>query len=231
MGVDLREMAKASARMSWQVGARALAFGGLAMVMNLVCLASLGPELKRFLPVGVGQGVHAGGTGGLMTLVVILMRTLPSLIMIVLFLLGFPMAWFLVGKARGIQKAIQGLVARHGETLFLGFIERVESFALRLPDAPSPVAALPRYLARMEDLPWALRGVYRFLMRRASFRIAMESLLAQKAERLDATSLSRAAKAALHHPDLQAALAPGWGPAGILAGVNGGTFLALKLLL
>ncbi len=231
MVVDFKVVAKASTRMAWQVGVRALGYGAIAVVLNLLFLAFMGPELKRFIPNGAGHGVHAGGTGALLTLGLLLLPVLPALLLIALFLVGFPLAWFIVGKKRGFQRGIQGLFEHHGESLLLGFLERLEAFAHRLPDAPAPLAAIPRYLARLEDLPKVLRGLYRFLLRRPPFRIALESLLAQKAERWEATALAGAARAALRNPELQAALEPGWRAVGILAGINLGAFLSVKWFL
>lgn len=231
MTVDFKEVAKASARMAWQVGVRAVGFGLGALVVNAVLLAFLGPEVKRFLPQGGGHALHAGGSGALMTLGILALRALPALLLVVLFLVGFPLAWFIAGKARGFQRGVQELVTRHGDVLLVGFLERLQGFARRLPEAPAPLAALPRYLAKLEDLPRGLRGLYRFLLRRTPFKVVVESLLAQGADRLDAAALSGAAQAALRHPEFQAALAPGGWALGGLAGVNLGAFILIKLFL
>lgn len=231
MAVDLTAMAKSASRVVWQVGARAIGYGVAAWMLNLFLLAFLGPELKRFLPQGGVHAAHAGGPGALIALVALMASTLPPLLLALLFFLGFPILWVLVGKKRGFQRALQGLVDRHGEGLVLGFLDRLEAFARRLPDAPRPLAALPRYLASLEGLPGGLRGIYRFLLRRTPFRGVVENLLNQDLERLDAGTAAELARQAIREHRIQALLEPGWGMVGVLAALNLGAFVAVKVLL
>jgi hypothetical protein len=113
---------KTAARAAYFVLSRAVFAGVFGGVCNLVFAALLWPEIKtlafRFVP----NLPHGGGA---VALVILAVMALPALSLAALFLLGFPVAYFLLGKKYGIGVAISKELAARKDVLLAYFFDRL----------------------------------------------------------------------------------------------------------
>jgi hypothetical protein len=90
-----------------------------------------------------------------------------------LLLIGFPIAFFLIGKAHGTQRALHSLysqnrpvLASYLTTKLLDDMEKSRPGAQRTGGGGSKVNLALSYVRRLDNMPFGVRPIFRFLVRR-----------------------------------------------------------------
>jgi hypothetical protein len=154
-----------------RIAANAIGFGVAGALLNALLIWRCWDEIDGLTPSSAGGGLaHGGGAGAVLMLVLLVFVHWKSVLAFLLFFPGFPLAWFLVGKKRGLDAALRLLVRTYKTGLVEHLVERVAE-RLRAPEWAerynrSGLRAtlnelLPVYLARLDDLPAASRPLVR----------------------------------------------------------------------
>lgn len=237
--ISKTELLKTAARAAYFVLSRAVFAGVFGGVCNLVFAALLWPEIKtlafRFVP----NLPHGGGA---VALVILAVMALPALSLAALFLLGFPVAYFLLGKKYGIGVAISKELAARKDVLLAYFFDRLFAAISARTDwldqfKRGGIAAivrevLPQFLAKLPGMPAPMR----WLLRAALGKIGLDALAGVLTENGGIQSLELSA---LSEPLLNKASAliddtlpsPSKKPFLVLFAVNIGAFVLAKVWL
>jgi hypothetical protein len=174
--VDRSKLLGALAGSAARVAANALGFAISGAFLNAVLLWGCRAEVEGLTTSSAGGGLaHGGGAGAVLMLVVEVFIYWKSILAFLLFFPGFPLAWFLIGKKRGIESALRLLVRTYKTGLVELLVQRLVE-RLRAPEWAerynrSGLRAtlnelLPVHLARLDELPRAARPLIRAFVAR-----------------------------------------------------------------
>lgn len=201
MKLDLGTILKTGATAAFQVTTRAVGFGALGLVLNGVLAIVLWPAIWGLTEMsGGGMGGHGGGGVGVVLLAVVFWKSLLALLVL---LVGFPVAWFFVGQKHGIQVAIRHIVAERKAFLVEYLIRRLAA-KLQTPALAERVnrsglratlnEVLPGYLSKLDNMPWSLRKLFRWVVGRLDVQGFLLGIVDEKQLRtVDADALCDAA--------------------------------------
>lgn len=201
MKLELGTILKTGATAAFQVASRAVGFGALGLVGNGLLVLALSPAIWGLSnPSGGAMGGHGGGGVGALLLVALYWKSLLTLLLL---LVGFPVAWFLVGQKHGIQVAVRHIVAERKAFLVEYLIRRLAA-KLQTPAMVERVnrsglratlnEVLPGYLMKLDNMPWSLRKLFRWVVGRLDVQGFLLGIVDEKQLRtLDADALCEAA--------------------------------------
>lgn len=236
--LELGTILKTGATAAFQIASRAVGFGALGLGLNIVLAMGLGPAIWGLTEVSGGSmGGHGGGAIGVVLLAIVYWKSLLALAVL---LVGFPVAWFMVGQKHGIQVAIRHIVAERKAFLVEYLIRRLAA-KLQTPAMAERInqsglrkalnEMLPGYLAKLDNMPWSLRKLFRWVVSRLDFQGFLLGIVDEKQLRtVDADVLcdaaSEKANQLIDEKLLSASPTLLWG----LAGVNAGVVVAIAVL-
>jgi hypothetical protein len=228
--VDRSRLLGALAGATARVAANAIGFGVSGAVLNALLVWRCWDELEALTSPLTGEGpAHGGGAGAVLMLVVAAAYWKSILAFLVLFP-GFPLAWFMVGRRRGIGSALRHVVGTYKTGLVEHLVERIAE-RLRAPEwaeryNQSGLRAtlnelLPVYLARLDDLPAASRPLFRAVVERVDvggfvMRVVEDRQLAS----LDADVIVSEAAARANELLDDGLLSTSWRPVLVVLAVN-----------
>jgi hypothetical protein len=175
--VDRSKLLGALAGAAARIAANAIGFGVAGSLLNALLIAVCWDEIEGLTSFSGGGGpAHGGGAGAVLMVVVLAAAYYKSIIAFLLLFPGFPLAWFMVGKKRGLDAALR-LIARTYKTGLVEYLVERVAERLRAPEwaaryNQSGLRAtlnelLPVYLAQLDDLPRPARPLLRAFVARA----------------------------------------------------------------
>jgi hypothetical protein len=164
------------------------------------------------------------------------------LLLIAPFALGFPPLYFLLGKRHGIARALAGIAQDHKTDLVAYFVDRLVAFIKSRPEWLQRInetglratlnELLPIYQRRLQNLPFGVRAVVRYFVRRADVAgIVTKAIEAEQIDQLDEERIGAAAARIAESLSAEYFPKPGYAWLGYLAIANVGLATVLKLLL
>lgn len=241
-----KEITVLVARMSFIVVSRIFVLAGFGVLLNIVLLVIDARDVLAYLDASAPSMpiARAGGVGAIFALVFMLFYMIvhnPLFIcVLLLFLVGFPLAHLLVAKKYAIASALMFALRRKQADLVEYIVERTLDAAARHPQwhqwlteggvAHALDRFLPSYSQRLGNMPFPLRMALRPLLKKSDFAATL--LQKVRAAGLRDLELERlpplAASAFSEHVSeklFQARLTTFW----ILTGVNILYAVAIKL--
>jgi hypothetical protein len=226
-----------------RIAANALLLGTFGLLLNAALLWLSWGALEDLTRLGSGAGpAHGGGGGAGAALVLVLFAFIywKSILAGMVLMPGFPLAWLLVGKKRGVDSAVKLVVTQYKDGLVELLVEKVVR-RLRTPEWAerfnrSGLRAtlnelLPRYLAKLDDLPALARPVLRALVGRVDVGgFLLKVFEERQVAELDPEVLGEMAAARANEFIDEKLLAVSWRPVQVLLGANL-AFVALVFLL
>lgn len=236
------EALKIAARSAFYIGSRAFGFAALGGVINLGMLVVLWPQIYQHVHVWVPNGGgHAAAA--LLPLIVIasLWQSLPAIFLTALFLLGFPVTYFLFGKKHGVQVAMTKFLKDKKSDLLIYFLAQLFDRIKARPEllqkvqTSGAVAALreiiPAYIAKLDDLPRPMRFLLRIVLRKVNIDgIVMLLEESKELDALDVDRISAATRTKLNDFLDERFFTPSLVPLFALLGGNVVAFVLVKLL-
>lgn len=224
MKLELGSLLKTAATAAFQVTTRAVGFGALGLGLNGVLFVI---DYSTLSAMGGGAGDSA------------LARATPLLLGGAFHLL-MPVGWFFVGQKHGIQVAIRTIVAERKSFLVEYLIRRFAA-KLETPEWRARIArdglhaalkdALPAYLGKLDNMPWALRLLFRVVVGRVDVGGFLTKIVDERQMRaLDVDALCDAASLEANRLIDEELLSVSPAPLLVLAAVNVGAVVAVLAL-
>lgn len=238
MKLDLGTILKTGATAAFQVASRAVGFGALGLLLNIAFAVGLGSAIWGLTEASGGSmGGHGGGGVGVVLLAIVYWKSLLALGVL---LVGFPVAWFMVGQKHGIQVAIRHIVAER-KTFLVEYLVRRLAAKLQTPAMVERInrsglrttlnEVLPGYLAQLDNVPWSLRKLFRWVASRLDVQGFLLGIVDEKQLRtVDADVLCDAASEKANQLIDEKLLAASPALLWVLAGVNAGVVVAIAVL-
>ncbi len=248
MKIDAKKIVKTVAKAGFYVISRAVGFGLLGLVVNILLLVFLRSEMAAVIKMTPGGGMAEAGGSGVIAIIfifVLMIAYWPITLMIVGFGIVFPVLYFLKGKQHGIQKAIQYIVGDNRDFIMEYTVDRLIAHVKKATGVADKVDAtisksrllelLPAFLKKMDTMPRPMRMVFRLLYRKVDLggiltRIVQEQQGGDDAQ-INFDLLAQIAKEKAADKLEEKLLAPSLTWFAILGGVNLGIFIVLKIVL
>jgi len=238
--ISVKELVKVAARSAYYVMSRAAGFAALGMSLNLLLVPLLWPEISRFIHLFLPNLPHAGGEAAVIALAIMAIYALPGILLAGIFLVGFPIAYFILGKKHGVTLALTVYLRDKKEELLLYLLERLFAAIRERPawmkqvEELGPVAALrkllPQYSQRFANMPRPMRWLLHYALSQVRLDSVLDALLEGGLESLEVERLSkegiRRASALLD----DRLFTPSLRPLALLVVANLATFALVKIL-
>lgn len=190
--ISKSELLKVAARSAYYILSRAAGFTALGVVLNLCLLPVLWPEISRFAVFFVPNLPHAGGPAAAIALIIMLLYALPGILLGAVFVVGFPVGYFLLGKKHGVTVALTSYLRDKKDALLLYFLDRFfeavrtrPEWSARLQQSGLPALfneILPQYLTKLSNMPRPMRWLVGFALSKVKLEGVAEVLTAEGAD-------------------------------------------------
>ena len=186
-----RTALKQAARAGWLILSRTLALTAFGVILNWGLFAALGMSIwGRYCAAGNAAPHVSSGPGAILVLFILGLACSRAVILTTLFLVVFPFLYFMVGKTRGIKKAVASLTLDNRawihDMLTPALQSALESASKdtgkdsKRGKAKSVASFLKRRLDQTEGLPRPLRWLVNALLKKLKVTQLMEEMSALK---------------------------------------------------
>jgi hypothetical protein len=217
-----------AAKTTYYIVSRIAGFVALGLVVNIVLVALLWPEFN------VISQQYQGAQPLIRVLIVILLSGV--------FLLGWSALYFLLGQKHGILAALRYILAENKffvtEYLVSKLLERIHAMPVWLEKINQSGVRkalneiLPIYLAKLDNMSWALRKLFRLLIEQIDVQGIVSAVIEeQQLTELDVPKLNKGIAVRINALMEDIFLTPNWQWLLILIVSNIGVFGALKYYL
>lgn len=105
---------------------------------------------------------------------------LPGILFFVLFVFGFPVFYFLVGKSYAIKATLQHIYQKKAPAIFEYFVPKVVELAGTTVVNNQTVASIKNlhgnFVAKIPNMPWLLRLLYAYLVQKIPFKTTLDEI-------------------------------------------------------
>ena len=186
-----RTALKQAARAGWLILSRTLALTAFGVILNWGLFAALGMDIwGRYCAAGNAAPHVSSGPGAILVLFILGLACSRAVILTAVFLFVFPFLYFMVGKTRGIKKAVASLTLDNRAWIH-DMLNPVLQSALEAASkdagkdskrgkAKSVASFLKRRLDQTEGLPRPLRWLVNALLKKLKVTQLIEEMNALK---------------------------------------------------
>ncbi len=158
MKEELTSLAKSAAKSSAKIFFFSLLALFLGFIFNLILLAFCFPEIQAMTTqIGSMPIARAGGIGAILALIIILLALWPVILLIVVFIIGFPFAYLLAAKKYAVGREISKLLSKH-KVWFTDNISHFLSETLKKKVESAKTGGTKEFiLEKLKDIPSLLK--------------------------------------------------------------------------
>lgn len=107
------------------------------------------------------------------------LQLLPSLLLFIFFIIGFPFLYFLVGKSYAIKSALKSIFQKNAPALFDYLVpkavETIESYQHNETIVKTTNLST-NFISKIKNMPWFVRLLYRQLLKKIPFKSTFDSI-------------------------------------------------------
>lgn len=190
--MKILEILKVVSKIVFIVVSRSVLFTAAGILIGLIFLAFLYPEmLATFSRVASMPVARAGGAGAVIALIFLVFQMWPAWLMILVMGFGFPALYFFFGHKHAIASAIRYLVVSQSPFVLSYLVERLSAYFRSRPELVEKLRnndatyfareVLPRYLQKLDNMPFLVRLVFLKLLAKIHLRGILEKVVENRA--------------------------------------------------
>jgi hypothetical protein len=175
---SITNTAKTTAKLGFTVMGNILFYSAVGFTLNLILLLFLIPEITSLLEANSGalRVGHAGGPAIVLVLILLIIYNIPTLLLVLTFLVAFPVLYFIAGKKQGMQTALYKIIAENKGFMVQYICDHVFKKMTNTQKWLDSINQsglkqtlnnfLPKYLKKLDDMPYPMRLLVRFFLKK-----------------------------------------------------------------
>jgi hypothetical protein len=224
MKMNYSQILKTTARASFYVASRTIGSTAIGLVANIALLLLLIPEMRSLF--------QSADSGSAASSISTLLAAWPATLTFIGFGIVFPVAYFILGKRHGMNKAVHYVIHSHREFFDTCLTDKLTEHLKHHSAVHHASKVIPAYLQKMDNMPRLLRGLFRFLIKQADIGKTLSSIADQaEGKEFNEEVLSKTVKKSFDSLIKEKANRPSLAWLWMLLGINILLFVILKAAL